>query len=308
MLKDKSKNKPDPWARLFFALAALSLGFWLIRCTWPEPKLRVTFLDVGQGDSAVLETSDGAVALVDAGPAGENEADWNAGRRIVVPYLRRRGIRNIDLVFLTHPHADHVGGMAAVLNAFPARMVVDIGIPHPSAQYKAFLKAAKLRKASFVTARRGQMFKLGRYTTIRVLNPPERLFRGTRDDINNNSLVLLVECDQIRILLAGDIEAQAEAALLNFVPKIDLLKVPHHGSRFGSTVALLSRCRPQVAVVSVGRNLFGHPAPEALGRLAFFGAQVLRTDKHGAVTVETNGRRLAVRTMIKPAATHPRPG
>lgn len=298
MLQSSHKNRTDLWARFFFTLAALSLGIWLIRCAWPKPKLRVTFLDVGQGDSIVLETSDGAVVLVDAGPAGENESDWDAGRRIVVPYLRRRGIRSIDAVFLTHPHSDHVGGMAAAFSAFPVRMAIDVGIPHPSAQYKAFLKGIKRRKASLITARRGQSLKLGSYTLIQVLNPPEKLFHGTRDDINNNSLVLLVECGWVRMLLAGDIEAQAEAILLESVPKVDLLKVSHHGSRFGSTEAFLRLCRPRIAVISVGKNLFGHPDPRVLDRLALCGARVFRTDKHGAVTVETNGRRLTVRTVI----------
>ncbi|MGQ9525242.1 MAG: ComEC/Rec2 family competence protein [Armatimonadota bacterium] len=267
----------------------------------------MTFLDVGQGDAIVLETVDGHAMLVDAGPAETtNGRTWNAGERTVVPYLEFRRIRRLDVLALTHPHQDHVGGMTAVLAAYKPGLVLDPGIPFPSPEYTEFLKAVRKAHCRYLRASEGLKVELGQHVAVSVLSPPAGKAEDSSVDVNDRSLILLVTCGDVSFLLTGDAGADAEARLVERLGHVTLLKVAHHGSARSTSETFLEACRPRAAVISVGRNNhFGHPSREVLQRLAAAGARVFRTDLHGAVTAATDGRQLRLQTMLA-APTAPR--
>ena len=270
-----------------FALVALSLLVaWQARpgsAPPPAPAgLRITFLDVGQGDAALLQTADGAV-LVDEGPP---EAD-------VAGQLEELGITRLDAIVLTHPQRDHVGGAAAVLNGLAVGMVLDPALPAESSDERAALSAARSTGVRVTVARAGQEYRLGRLR-LRVLWPNGPGAPG--DDPNNHAVVLLASYARIDVLLTAD--AESDVTLPLRPPAVEILKVAHHGSEDAGLAELLRRLRPRVAVISVGRdNDYGHPTPPTIAALQSSpGLTVYRTDEDGRVVVEGDGAGLTVIT------------
>ncbi|MCS7173965.1 MAG: DNA internalization-related competence protein ComEC/Rec2 [Armatimonadetes bacterium] len=255
----------------------------------PDPHLRVVFLDVGGGDSIVVRGPGGRTLVVDGGPNG----------RALVRFLEREGVRRIEGVVLSHPHADHVAGLLPLLENFAVSAVVDAGYPHPAPPYQAFLRAVRRRGIAYRRARRGMTVRISEDVVARVLWPEDR-FIGGRSPVNENSVVIRLRYRERSVLLPGDVEENAEAALVRSGEDLraDVLKIPHQGSRTSSTEEFLREVAPRIAVLSVGaRNPFGHPHPQILRRYARLGVRVYRTDEEGAVTVITDGRRLWVETM-----------
>jgi len=284
------------WQRRGAALAAASvLPALLVWQLWPQPALppprglRVTFLDVGQGDATLLQVPEGAV-LVDQGPPEGRAA----------AQLRELGVRRLAALVLTHPQRDHVGGASDVLRRVAVDRLLDPGLAGSSAERDEALRVAAERGVPLVVTRRGAAWSLGRLR-LRVLWPD----RGgaPHEDPNDLALVLLASYGEVELLLPADAETDVTARLLS--QRVDLLKVGHHGSADAGLERELRELRPSVAVVSAGRgNPFGHPHPQTLAALATIpGLRVLRTDRHGRVVVETDGRRLAVRTQRR----RPRP-
>jgi len=238
------------------ALAALPI---LIR---GDGRLRVTVLDVGQGDAIVVETPDGRAIVVDAGAGGPWRLD--AGERAVAPFLWNRGVLALHATLTTHADIDHAGGMAALHRLFAVTERWDDAAPPRSVGGA-------------------------------LLTPIAPDVPGGRR--NDRAVMLRVELGLASVLLASDVEAAGERALLEAgVPLgATVLKVGHHGAATSSTAPFLAAVRPTVAIVSVGaRNPYGHPDAGALARLAAVGARVYRTDRDGAVLVETDGRTLTV--------------
>jgi competence protein ComEC len=254
------------------AVAASALLPWPHGGSRPAPRaLRLTVLDVGQGSAALLEAPGGAAVLVDAGPA---QAD-------VAGQLRRMGVRRLDLLVLSHPQADHVGGAAAVLGSLSVGRVLDPRIPSDERDELAALAAARARHVPVAVARAGEGYRAGGIV-LRVLGP-----RGLVPGADPNDEAVVVEAVQgsCRMLLPAD----AESPML--LPEIDgrdsVLVVSHHGSADPGLPQLLDRLRPSLAVISVGaRNRYGHPAPATLAALAAARVPVRRTDRGGRVTVE----------------------
>jgi competence protein ComEC len=253
-------------------------------------RLTLHFLDVGQGDGAVIRTPGGRWILIDAGP---RIAGADAGRRVVVPFLRRRGVRRIDLLVVSHAHADHLGGAPAVLERIPVALVTEPGRRVADPLYLEFLELLAERRVRWQPGRPPARVTLDG-VTLTVLHP-DTAWSGWGADLNEDSLVLLVEYGDFQALFAGDAGFPAEARLRGRVGAVDLLKVGHHGSAGSSGEAWLGELRPRVAVVSVGRNTYGHPAPAAVARLGRAGADLWRTDRDGTVTVETDGRTMTLR-------------
>ncbi len=258
------------WTALFHAFRRLSV----CQC------LTVSFLDVGQGDAIALRSPAGRWLLIDGGPRGPQ---GDAGRRVVVPFLRSQGAMQLAAIVATHAHLDHFGGLPAVLDAFDPAFVLEPGQPVPDAGYLGFLGAVESDGAQWRPARRGDRMELDG-VTIDVLSP-DSAWAVSQTDINEESVVLLVTYGSTRLLLAGDAGIPTEAHLAGQVGRVTLLKVGHHGSRGATSDRWLDELQPVDAVISVGtKNRYGHPAPETLARLRGHGVTVLRTDQRGTIT------------------------
>jgi competence protein ComEC len=249
--------------------------------------LTVSFLDVGQGDAIALRSPGGRWLLIDGGPRGPQ---GDAGRRVVVPFLRSHGVTQLAAIVATHAHLDHFGGLPAVLDAFDPGYVLEPGQPVPDVGYLGFLSAVESDGAEWRPARRGDTLAFDG-VTIAVLSPDSGWVKS-QTDINEESVVLLVTYGRARLLFAGDAGIPTEAHLAGLVGRVTLLKVGHHGSRGATSDSWLDELQPVDAVISVGaKNRYGHPAPETLNRLRRHGVTVLRTDERGTITftVSSNG-------------------
>ena len=261
----------------------------------PDSTLRVTFLDVGQGDAVLLQAPEGQTALIDA------------GRGDVVPLLREMGVTGIDLLVATHPHADHIGGMTQVLESMPVRFYMDNGDPHTTATYRRLLSALEARPEITYLEATPRTISLGS-ASLEVL---PLLPRGSTDH-NNRSVSLVLSFGDFTALLSGDSEVRQLTHFVNqqVVPKLTLLKAAHHGSDNGFTWSFLQTARPEVVVISVGRNGYGHPRPAALEAYAATAGETLRTDLHGHVQVQghRDGAYAVVRgAQVASAASSGRP-
>jgi competence protein ComEC len=254
-----------------------------------EPGLSVTFLSVGHGD-AIVVSSRGHHALIDG---GGNVRGMDPGTRVVLPFLRASRIEALDLAVLSHPHPDHALGLASVLQRLPARRLwLPAGDP-PGDLARKVISAARGAELSWIEAGHPKL-QLGE-AELEVLGPP--VDRVLLEGVNDRSAVLRLRHGEVSILLPGDAEAAEEEHL--DPGAVTVMKVPHHGSRTSSTAAFVARTRPRVAVFCVGRdNRFGFPHQDVEMRYRAVGAQCYRTDLHGAVQVESDGRTVRVRTFV----------
>jgi competence protein ComEC len=280
---------------------------WSSRETVPAlaDRLRVVFLDVGQGDATAVITPGGHAILVDAGGlpapplsgAGEQEGPaFDVGERVVVPALRAFGVRRLDALVLTHGDPDHIGGAPAVLRSFHPRTVWE-GVPvPPHLPLRAVAALADAAAASWRTVQTGDLERFGA-VTLHVLHPPRPEWERQRVR-NEDSIVLEVRFGEISIILPGDIGAEGEHAAVSWLPAstLTILKAPHHGSATSSTPVFLDALHPRAVIFSAGRhNRFGHPAPAVVARYRSLGVAMFSTAEDGAVIVETDGTRVEIK-------------
>jgi len=262
----------------------------------PSQKLlEVTFLDVGQGDSAFVHLPNGKNLLIDGGMLTSN---YDTGKMVLEPFLRWRGVGTIDAVISTHPDNDHAGGLLYVLNNFKVnQFIARDGINQNRSLYKRLCKIANQKKilhndnpkALFTDSDIVQVEFLPNLK-IRSINP--------ETDVNNNSIVLRIRYGKVGFLFTGDIEAEAEQKLVSLGAdlKADILKVPHHGSSTSSTEKFIEAVDPKYAIFSVGvRNRFGFPEPIVVNRYRKLGVQIYRTDQSGAITFYSNGKKVWIK-------------
>ncbi len=252
--------------------------------------LTLHFLDVGQGDAALLRTPAGRWVLVDAGPRGDRD---DAGRRVVAPFLARHHAGGIAVAVVSHAHADHLGGVPSVLDRYPAARVLEPAELVADPLYTGFLDELDLLGLPWHAARDGLRFELDsvRFTVLH----PDTTWAEWQLDLNEDSVVLLVEYGDFRALLGGDAGLHAESRLTGRVGHVDVLKVGHHGSRSATGEPWLTELEPLAAVISCGTgNRYGHPHPEILARLAGRGIGTWRTDLLGTITVTTDGRSFTI--------------
>ena len=267
------------------------LGVILLLAGYPAHNLQITFLDVGQGDGICMELPDGRVYLMDGGSSDVSKV----GNYRLVPFLKAKGIRKIDAVFLSHGDADHINGIAELLEE--KQISID-GVCLPAgAEQEEFAEIKDLARARNISVRTIQAgdFWENNGTKFWCLNPADVTESG-----NAASVVLYMEYQNFSMLLTGDLEGEGEksvAALLrsNAITGISVLKVAHHGSKNSTKEEFLLQCSPAVAVISCGeRNTYGHPHKETLERLNDMGTAVYRTDCSGAVQITVSGSRMKV--------------
>jgi competence protein ComEC len=288
------------------ALLFLAVTFVLAPPLRADTRLRITVLDVGQADGIVIQTPAQHTILVDSGGRlerggnGQSTAE-QAGEHVVVPFLRRAGVRNIDALILSHPHGDHVGAAAPILrDGFSVGELADSGQRYSGYAWRDAMATARVDLVPIVYPRAGMVWRTDDGVTLTFIGPSLPFIQST-NTINDNSVAFILQYRQFRMLFTGDAGAAAEQRFLN--EGIDLhaavLKVGHHGSAYSSSPKFIAAVHPQYAVISVGRhNMFGHPAPSTMKTLQQFGIRVYRTDENGAVSVTTDGFRASLSYML----------
>jgi competence protein ComEC len=274
---------------------------------FPDGRLKVHFLDVGQGDSAFVEFPDGTTMLIDAGGIpifsdGDSTEDFTPdsiriGEAVVSEFLWEKGYSHIDLVIGTHSHADHIQGLVDVLSNFSVGSIHLGEMKSDSKEYSHLVEISRRRGVIVRHAFAGDSMKIGG-TTVEILNPSRK---GGVQSANEGSLVLRLDFRGRRFLFTGDIESAGEA----FVSSqrnvsADVVKVPHHGSRTSSSKEFIEAVKARYAVIPVGRrSRFGHPHSEVVARWKEAGAEVMTTGAKGTVTFVTDGREISVSTFVE---------
>jgi len=260
----------------------------------PDDELHISFLDVGQGDAILIQKGSQQV-LIDGGPSpqaltvelGDKMPFWD---------------RTIELVVLSHPHADHITGLVEVLERYKVEQVLHSDLESELPIYDEWLRLIEEKDIEYTMVQAGEEIDLGDGVMINVLNPPATPLIGTNSDLNNNSLVLRLSLDRVSFLLAADIEWEAEFELIAQGADLSgtVLKVGHSGSNTSTTPEFLAVVNPTVAVISVGENPYGHPHDEVMARLEQrLGAEnIFRTDEQETIEFITDGERLWVRVGL----------
>lgn len=299
-----------------FGLAILV--FCTIMAVWQKRELpSVVFVDVGQGDCIHIRTPEGKQYLIDGG--GSTSEDFDVGEKVVLPYLLKNGISELDGVFVTHMDVDHYGGIASLCSKIPVKKI------YVSCAYReekeALVPIFSAGKNDLAFLKKGDTLELGKQVQIEVLHPQEAFLKQNEkkekgeESGNESSLVLKLQYKNTGILLTGDIGAQAEAWIQTAlqkegrqsVLKSDVVKVAHHGSRFSSTEPWTQSTDAAVAVIQVGKNRFGHPHDSVIQRYEKQGTVVFRTDQDGALQLFIGEEECRVRPVKdrNAAGTHP---
>ncbi len=268
--------------------------------------LEVYYLDVGQGDATAIFTPGGETILIDGGgvPFDRNMSD--TGEYVLLPFFRHMGIKEIDLLIVTHPHTDHFAGLTYLLDYISVDQVLKPDLSADTDEFRLFQDQLIKHQIPVEYVYDPGYFDLQDEVIMEIVHPSSPYLFGTRCDLNNNSIVAKLNWLDIDLLFTGDLEQEGEARVLNYkseqkIGSLDshVLKVGHHGSSSASSEPFLAAVSPQAAVISTGENNpYGHPAREVLDRLAKFNVEVFRTDQHGAVKLTSCGETIIIESYL----------
>lgn len=272
----------------FLSILAVVIGMAAFLLSYKQPKdLEIDYLDVGQGDAALIKTPYGQNILVDGGPnstvlrrLGENLPWWD---------------RTIDLMILTHPHDDHVGGLVDVAKRYKIKKVLYTGVLHTAPAFLEWLQILRDKKIPVTIIDREQTIGLGENLKIEIFYPQKSLAGTTVPELNDSSIVLQLIYGDNKFLFPADISTNVEKELLDKgeVVASDVLKVSHHGSEYATSDESLELVKPEYAVISVGKNnLFGHPNQRTLNKLERAGIKIYRTDELGTIKLKSDGKNI----------------
>lgn len=275
-------------ALLFTSLIIpIVLIWWQVLASAPPAQFTASFFDVGQGDSAAVRSPSGACILIDGGQ----------DRHKLKSLLFSAGIRKIDLLILSHSHADHLNGLIELVEGYNIGLVLIGGAADNSPQYREFQVAIQEGHIPYLVAKEGMQLEVGPDLELIVLSDSDTV--SAASDLNNESVVVKLKYEDLSLLFPGDIENEAELELLDWKQELQssILKVSHHGSSTSADKTFLKYVEPKVAVISVGKdNRFGHPASSTRRILKSLGAKIYRTDRDGNVTITSDGQDFRVKS------------
>lgn len=271
-----------------------------------EKKLKLYFVDVGQGDCTYLKTPSEKNILIDGGGNRDKEK-YDVGKKVLFPYLLDRRVKKLDYIIVSHFDADHAQGLEAVIQNIKVKNIIVCKQASDSALYKEIIKLCKKKNVNIITVKRGQTIKIDKYVHFEILHPGDIMLDDGKGGLNANAIVAKMYCTiknkTTTIMFTGDIEEKAEEELVKIYGdklKADILKVAHHGSKTSSIAEFLKCVSPKIALIGVGKdNTFGHPNSGVLSRLENINAKIYRTDKLGEITVTISKNKTSIKTMIK---------
>lgn len=278
------KYKEGIAVAIFIIVTAL-VSFWFLY--EPDQRLEVSFLNIGQGDAALIETPNNKTILVDGGPPDKAVLRELAKN---LPFWQRQ----LDLVILSHPHDDHFGGLTAVAERYAIGAVILSDLPYDTLPYQEFIEILRVKEIPIIYAKQEDLVIDG--VTFNFLFPDKSLAASKIENANNASLVFRLSYGEIDALFTGDAETELENELLKNLKgelEAEILKLGHHGSDTSSTEAFLEAVNPELAIASAGvDNKYGHPSPRILKRLERRGVKSYRTDQDGTIRLKVDGRRV----------------
>jgi len=265
-------------------------------------ELTVTFLDVGQGDSAFIRTPNNKNILIDAGGTPYwKQSDYDPGEETVIPFLESQKIKKLDAVIATHADGDHIGGMPAILKNFTVGIVYENGLESEQPEYEMLNNVIKKLKLPTATLKQGTLLDIDPLVKFEVLAPPKDFYY---EGENNNAIVIRVVYGDVSFLLTADAEYESENNIVRTYGNAigsNILKIGHHGSSTSTSVKFLKTVAPEVAVISVGAyNNFGHPYSGVIAKLQDADINIYRTDEDGNITVRTDGKKFIIESEKNP--------
>lgn len=292
-IKSKKNNK----CKIIICLLIVLILINFIIYIFPQ-KLRIFFIDVGQGDSTLIITPDKKTVLVDGGGSDS----FDVGEKVLLPYLLDRRILKVDYVLISHFDTDHCGGILTIMEKVKVKNIIISEQAEHSENYERFKKLMIHKKIRLIEVKKGDKIKIGRYSEFKILFPTSRLL--SENPLNNNSIVAQFNYNNFKMLFTGDIEKLAEQQILKAEKaeiRADILKVAHHGSKTSSIPEFIKAVKPKIALIGVGKNnTFGHPNQQTIKNLENIKCRIYRTDLQGEIIIKIDQKgRMNVKSKLK---------